>query len=93
MSITIVVLRKSDGDISICGYHKISVNHKVWWNSYFIPNVEVAIHSLADMIVFIKIDLKTAHHQIPVDNNIKEVTTTNTPIGLLKSRRMPYGIK
>ena len=45
------------------------------------------------MSIFTKIDLKTAYHQIPIDNNFKEVTTINTPIGLLKWRRMPYGIK
>ena len=60
---------------------------------YPIPNVEVAIHALACMSVFTKIDLKTAYYQIPIDNNFKEVTTINTPIGLLKWRKMPYGIK
>ena len=42
------------------------------------------------MSVFTKID---AHHQIPIDDNFKEVMTINTPIGLLKWKRMPYGIK
>ena len=42
---------------------------------------------------FTKIDLKTACHQIPIDNNFKEVTTISTPIGLLRWKRMPYGIK
>ena len=45
------------------------------------------------MSVFTKIDLKTAYHQIQKDDNFKEVTTINTPIGLLKWRRMLYGIK
>ena len=45
------------------------------------------------MSVFTKIDLKTANHQIPIDNNFKEVMMINTPIALLKWRRMPYGIK
>ena len=44
------------------------------------------------MNVFAKVDLKTAYHQIPIDNNFK-VTIINKPIGLLKWRRMPYGIK
>ena len=57
------------------------------------PNVEVAIHVLGNMSVFTKIDLKTAYHQIPIDNNFKEVMMINTPVGLLKWRRMPYGIK
>ena len=45
------------------------------------------------MGVCTKIDLKTAYHQILIDDNFKEVTTINTPVGLLKWRRMPYGIK
>ena len=45
------------------------------------------------MNVFTKIDLKTAYHQMLIDDNFKEVTTMNTPIGLLEWRRMLYGIK
>ena len=58
----IVVLRKSDRDIHICGDYKIGVNHKVCLDSYPMPNVKDAIHSLAGMNFFIKIDLKTAYH-------------------------------
>ena len=71
-------------EIRICGDYKIGVNHKVCSDSYPISNVEVAFHAHAGMSVFTKIDLKTAYHQIPIDNNFKEVTTINTPIGLLK---------
>ena len=80
----IVVLRKSYGNIHICGDDKIGVNHKVCSNLYPIPNVKVAIHALADMSIFTKIDFKTAYHQIPIDNNFKEVMMMNMPIGLLK---------
>ena len=79
----IVILRKSNVDIRICGDYKIGTNHKVCSDSYPIPNVEVAIHTLAGMSVFTKIDLKTAYHQIPIDDNFNEVTTINTLIGLL----------
>ena len=89
----IVVLKKKDGDLRICGDYKIGVNHKVCADSYPIPNVEVALHKLAGMKVFSKIDLKSAYHQIPINENFKEVTTINTPIGLLRWKRMPYSIK
>ena len=79
----IVVVRKSDGDIHICGNYKIGVDHKVCSDSYPIPNVEVALHALARMSVFTKRDLKTAYHQIPINNNDKYG----------KWKRMPYGIK
>ena len=51
------------------------------------------MHGLAVMGIFTKIDLKTAYHQIPIDNNSKEVTTIDTPIGLQKWKRITYGIK
>ena len=37
--------------------------------------------------------MKTANHQILIDDNLKEMTTINTPIGLLKWRRVLYEIK
>ena len=80
----------SDGDICICGDYKISVNHKVFLDSCPIPNVEVVIHAQASMRIFTKIDLKTAYQQIPIDDNFKEATMINTPLELLKWRRMPY---
>ena len=79
--------------IRICEDYEIDVYHKVCPDLYPIPNVEVAWHALAGMNVFTKIDLKMAYHQIPIDTNFKEVTTINTPIGLLKWKRMPYWIK
>ena len=40
----IVVLRKSKGDICICGDYKMGVNHKVCFESHPISNVEAVIH-------------------------------------------------
>ena len=86
---SIVVLRKSDGDILIFGDYRNGVNQKICSDSYRITNGEVAIHALACMSFFIKIDLKTAYRQLPIDDNFKEVTTMITPINLLKWKRMP----
>ena len=62
----IVVVRKSNRDIRIvCGDYKIGVNHKVYLDSYPILNVEVSLRAFLK-----KIDLKVAHHQIPIDNNV-----------------------
>ena len=88
-----VVLRKSGGDIRICGDYKTVVNHKVCSASYSILNVEIAVHALAGMSEFTKIDLKMVYHQIQIDNNFKEVITINMQLGLLKWKKMPYGVK
>ena len=87
----IVVLKKSDGDIHTCGDDKVGANYKVCSATNTIPNVKVAIHALAGISVFTNIDLKTAYNQIPKDDNLKEVTTINMLIGLLKRERIPCG--
>ena len=89
----IVVLKKKDGDLRICGDYKVGVNHKICADSYPIPNVETILHALAGSKYFTKIDLKSAYNQIQIDENFQEITTINTPIGLLRWCRMPYGIK
>lgn len=51
------------------------------------------LNFLIGMKTFSKTYLKSAYHQIPIDEDFKEVATINTPIGLLRWKRLPYGIK
>ena len=57
------------------------------------PKIEEAFHSLAGMRFFGKIDLKGAYNQIAMNSEAREITTINTPIGLLRWTVVPYGIK
>lgn len=88
--IGIVVLRKADGDFQICNDYKMRV--KVCSNSYLILNIDVALHSLARMRAFTKIDLKAAYHQIS-NEQFKEVITINVPIALSSWTKVLYRIK
>ena len=45
------------------------------------------------MILFAKIDLKSAYSLIKLEDKFKEITTLNTPIGLLRWSHLPFGIK
>ena len=89
----IVVLKKKDGDLRICGDYKVGVNHKICTDPYPIPDVETVLHDLAGCKYFRKIYLESAYNQIQIDEKFQEITTINTLIGLLKWCRMPYGIK
>ena len=60
----IVILKKKDGDLRICGDYKVGVNYKICSDSYPIPNVETVLHPLAGSKYFTKIDLKSAYNQI-----------------------------
>ena len=85
--------KKTDGDIRICGDYKISVNHQICSDSFPLPSIETASHEPANMKHFAKIDLKSAYHQIEIDDKFKEITTQNRPMGLLRWSRLPFRIK
>ena len=42
---------------------------------------------------FAKIDLAQAYHQISLDEESRELITVNTPIGLVRWKVLPEGIK
>ncbi|XP_047135337.1 uncharacterized protein LOC124812559 [Hydra vulgaris] len=91
----LVVVRKTDEDLRICGDYKIGVNQKICSDSYPIPNIETVFYKMAGMKYFAKIDLKGAYHQIEMDKEAQEIPleTVNTPIGLLRWTCLPFGIK
>lgn len=89
----LVVVRKADGDLRLCGDYKLGVNPRICCDSYPTPSVEVALNKLAGSKSFAKIDLKGAYHQIEMSDNARSITTINTPIGLLRWTCLPYGIK
>ena len=80
----IVAIKKTDGDIRICFDYKIGVNPQICSDSFPLPSIETASHELANMKHFAKIDLMSAYNQIEIDDKLKEITTLNTPMGLLR---------
>ena len=51
----IVISRKADGDLRICGVYKIKVNHKMCSDSFPISNVETILHNLTGKKYFTKL--------------------------------------
>ena len=89
----IVVVRKPDGDLRICSDYKVGVNPKICADSYPLPSLETAFCELAGMSHFATIDLANAYNQLELDEAAREILTINTPIGLLRWTRLPYGVK
>ena len=89
----IVVIKKTNGVIRICGDYKSGVNHEMCSDLFSLLSIETASHKLANMKHFAKIDLKSAFNQIEINAKFKEITTLNPPIGLLRWSRLPFGIK
>ena len=87
-----VAIKRTDGDIRICGDNKIGVNHQICSDSFPLPSIETASQELANMKHFAKIDLKSANNQVEIDDKFKEITTLNTPTGILRWSRSSFGI-
>ena len=90
----IVVVRKPDGKVRICGYFKVTVN-PVLKNDvygYPLPLPEELFHKLNGGTKFTKLDLADAYLQIRLDEMSKQLVVLNTYQGLYCYRRMPFGL-
>ena len=63
----IIILRKADGELIICGDYKIGVIPKICSDLFLIPNVETILQALAGTKYFTKIDLKSVYNQPDTD--------------------------
>lgn len=89
----IVVARKANGSVRVCGDYSTGLNASLEPHQYPLPNPEDIIANLSSAQFFSHIDLSDAYLQVPVDDNSKHLLTINTHIGLFQYNRMPFGIK
>ena len=87
-ALPIVAIKKTEGDIRRCGDYKIDINHLICLDLFPLLSIETASQELANIKHFAKIDLKLAYNQIKIDDKFKEITTLNTPMGLLRWSRL-----
>ena len=88
----LVVVPKPGGGIRICGDYKCTVNPQLEVPKHPMPTLEDILAKLPDMKLFCKLDLSTAYLQMTLDEESQKMTVLNTPRGLLKMKRLPYGI-
>ena len=89
----IVVVRRSNGTIRICGDFR-SLNSQILSDKYPLPNIEDLLAKLGTgNTQFAKIDLKNAYHQIPLATESQELTTIITHLGTFRYTKMPFGVK
>ncbi|KRX27995.1 Transposon Tf2-8 polyprotein [Trichinella nelsoni] len=60
--------------------------------SYPLPTISELLSSLAGGTMFTKLDLAQAYQQLKVDESTEELLTLNTPRGLMKVCRLPFGV-
>ena len=89
----VVWQRKKNGALRLCVDLKVHINGKVMDEDYPIPDMETIFHNLHGASYFGKIDLSDAYFQIELDEDAKEICTTNTSQGLFKMCRLPQGLR
>ncbi|XP_063545731.1 uncharacterized protein K02A2.6-like [Cydia strobilella] len=86
------IVRKEDGTLRICGDYRSTVNISINCDVYPLPTSTEAFQLLSGGKIFSKLDLKQAYTQMLVDKESAEILTWNTPLGLMKVNRLPFGV-
>lgn len=88
----IVPVKKSNGDLRICGDFRMALNTQIEVDQYPLPRVDDIFASLAGGQKFTKIDLRQAYLQFEVHPSSRKYLTINTHKGLYEYNRMVFGI-
>ncbi|XP_055615107.1 uncharacterized protein K02A2.6-like [Toxorhynchites rutilus septentrionalis] len=89
----IVVVRKANGSIRICGDYSTGLNERLQSHQYPLSLPQDIFSKLAGCIVFSTIDLSDAFLQMEVDESSRRMLTINTHRGLYEYNRLPPGVK
>ncbi|KAK8758952.1 hypothetical protein V5799_003416 [Amblyomma americanum] len=88
----LVVVRKKDGTLRLCGDYRSTVNKAIKSSGYPLPTTAEMLTALSSSKFFTKLDLAQAYQQLTLDHETAEVLTVNTIKGLYKVKRLPFGI-
>ena len=88
----IVVVTKKDGDIRICADFKMTINPYLHMKIFPLPTPDEVFATLSNGESFTKLDLAWAYKQMRVSKESQGYLTINTPLGLFKYLRLPFGI-
>lgn len=88
----IVPVLKPNGNVRICGDFKVTVNTQIIVDQHPIPVIDELCNRLNGGERFTKIDLADAYLQMELDDESKKLTVINTPKGLFRYNRLPFGI-
>ncbi|XP_058122430.1 uncharacterized protein K02A2.6-like [Anopheles ziemanni] len=89
----VVVVRKANGQVRICGDYSTGLNSALQPYEYPLPLPEDIFARLANCTIFSKIDLSDAFLQVEIAPQYRPMLTINTHRGLYTYNRLPPGIK
>ena len=86
----VAVLKPDKQSVRICGDFKQTVNPVSKLDRY--PKIEDLFAKLSKEKRYTKLDLSQAYLQVPLDEESKKLLVVNTPKGLFRYTRLPYGV-
>lgn len=89
----IVVVRKANGSIRICGDYSTGLNDSLQPNQYPLPLPQDIFVKLANCKVFSIIDMSDSYLQLEVDEVSSKLLAINTHRGIYKVNRLAPGVK
>lgn len=89
----IVVVRKANGTIRICGDYSTGLNDILQSHEYPIPTPEQIFASLSSARIFTQLDLSDAYLQVEMDEESSKLLTIHTHKGLFVFNRLCPGVK
>ena len=89
----IVIVKKQNGTIRLCADYSTGLNAAIEDDTYPLPTAEDIFNTLNGGRLFSKIDLSEAYLQVQVEESSQALLTINTPKGLYKYKRLPFGVK
>ncbi|XP_055910799.1 uncharacterized protein K02A2.6-like [Eupeodes corollae] len=89
----LVPILKPNGDLRICADYKVTINKWLVDFKYPLPRIEEIFASFNGGELFTKLDLSNAYNQLLLDEKSQLLCTWSTHIGLLKVKRLPFGVK
>ena len=91
----IVPVVKKSGTIRICADFKVTINRFLAIEQYPLPRIDDLFAKMAESgapTMFSQLDLVDAFFQLPVSEASKQILVINTPFGLFRYNRLPFGV-
>ena len=70
----------------------LSLNQAIIRERHVIPTIDDVVSDLNRCKVFSKIDVNKGYHQIPLQSDSRQFTTLSTHVGLLRYKRLNFGL-
>lgn len=87
----VILVPKKGGKWRMCIDYRL-VNKKLIADKYPLPRIEEILDSLGRTKYFSVLDLYSGFHQVPLDENSRDITSFSTPSGSFRWKVLPFGL-